>query len=223
MVRFNLGPMSYLVASFFHDLSKALSPGKPAIRTLQQLLLERRPERQKIYSLPADASAHAALMVMLKEHISVVTVTEPSSGHPLGLLTQGDYMRRVAAPERPARITPLRSVMTPIGQTAYCFPDNTIGDGLETLAVVGAHHIPVMTDLPENGGQLLGVVSQDELLGLTRALKAARAQKAADRVKYYSQGPPDGDLASDGYATDSLPVSPSAGLASAVPELPRLR
>ena len=187
MVRFNVGPLTYLLASFVHDIKRALSPSKDAKAaiTLRQLVASRRPERQQIYALPANASAHAALLLMLKEHISVVAVLDPLTKAPLGVLTQGDFLRRVAAPEKSAHATALRAVMTPIEQTAYCFPDQSVDDGLETLAVVGAHHIPVMTDEPP-AGILLGILSQDELLGLTRDVRDARARQAGARVRYYN-------------------------------------
>lgn len=120
--------------------------------------------------------------MILKEHISVVAVTDPSTGGPLGIFTTGDYLRRIAAPELCAHATSLGSVMTPIAKTAYAFEENTTDDALEILAAVGAHHIPVMSDVPEAGGEILGILSQDELLGLTRAVREARSRKLGDQT-----------------------------------------
>jgi hypothetical protein len=79
------------------------------------------------------------------------------------------------------------AVATPLPATAYCFAHQSVMSGLETLAVVGAHHLPVVEDDPPHG-RLLGVLAQEELLGLTRELRAARAAAAGPVHRWSSSG-----------------------------------
>lgn len=207
----NLGPVGYLAASVVHDALKALRRGgraPPSAFTLRQLLERRRPERRRLYALPADAPALDALALMLAEHVSCVAVTRPGGGRGgdvvVGVLSQGDYLRRVAAPERSARATALGAVMTPIERTAYCYPDTTVDDGLATLAVARCHHLPVLTGDPVGHPPpaVLGILSQDELLGLTREVRDERAQAAVTGagLRWYGGGD-NGGGATTGDAT----------------------
>jgi len=173
----------YLLAAGLHDAWKAVQAkvmgagggGGPGALRVRDVIAARRAERQRTYSLPADASAHDALTLMLAEGVTAVVVEE--SGAPAGLFTQNDFLRRVAMPELPARASRLRELMTPLARTTYVLPDNDIPTCLAALAAANVHHLPVFTDTPP-AGTLVGVVSLPELLGLSRELRDAHAAMA---------------------------------------------
>lgn len=169
-------PQAYLWASKLHEFYRALRP-VPDVATVGKVLGARPPHRRgQLYSLPAAASAHDALALMLKENITAVLVQQGSTY--AGLFTQHDYLQRVGLPELPARDTPVHRVATPIDKVAYVFIDNTIESALEIMAVMGCHHLAVLDELPTAGGTVVAITSQDELLGLTGALRDSRRAAA---------------------------------------------
>jgi CBS domain-containing protein len=103
---------------------------------------------------------------MLDHEITALVVADDTDQAPLGLLTMTDYLKKVALAERPARTTSTGSIMTEMARTAFVFEDNDAESALYTMATVGCHHLPVLTDHPPTG-QLVGVVSLPELMGLT--------------------------------------------------------
>lgn len=142
--------------------------------TIGDVIASRRKDRQRIYALPHDATAHDALKMMLAERITAVVVTRNLS--PVGLLTQMDFLQRVALPELTGRSTPLETVMTSFSspKLAYVFPGNSVTSSKELMAFTNCHHLPVFTEAPPTG-TLLAVVSLDELVGLNKTLRESRA------------------------------------------------
>jgi len=81
---------------------------------------------------------------MLGNNITAVAVLDPTSLWVKGILTQTDYLRKVALPEGDARATSCASIMTPIQHTAYVLPDNDVESCLAVMAELKVHHLPVL-------------------------------------------------------------------------------
>jgi CBS domain-containing protein len=212
--RMKLTANIYVGASRAYALLRAILPRAATPRRVADVLAERRVERQVIYSLPATASAYDALATMLDHGITVVVLSGPD-GSPLGLLTQSDYLRRVALAELAPRATPAADVMTPLQQCAYVFKGNDVDSALHAMAVAGCHHLPVFDDLPPSG-RMVAVVSLAELAGLTRSrLQASRARRSGDvlggdSVRYVK----------DGAANSAAMQVPAQGAGSGHPDPP---
>ena len=110
----------------------------------------------------ADAAA-----TMATERVSCLLIPTPAG---LGILTDRDLRTRIVA-ARGTFDTPVADVAT---FPARCLPAATLaGDALLTMFAEGVHHFPVEGP----GGELLGVVTDTDLMGLGRhtpfALKSA--------------------------------------------------
>jgi CBS domain-containing protein len=134
-------------------------------------------------------TVYSALSLMLENHISCVAVlTEQATPPPslCGMLTLSDYLRRVALPRRDPDGVVCRDVMTPASEIAYVFAGNSVDSCLAIMAQARCHHLPVFTEDPGTRGELLGVVSMEELLGLTaevRERSSGALSLAMDRLR----------------------------------------
>lgn len=81
---------------------------------------------------------------MLQNNITAVAVLDPTSMWVKGILTQTDYLRKVALPEGDPQATSCASIMTPIQHTAYVLPDNDVESCLSVMAELKVHHLPVL-------------------------------------------------------------------------------
>ncbi|MGZ8619479.1 MAG: putative nucleotidyltransferase substrate binding domain-containing protein [Actinomycetota bacterium] len=108
-----------------------------------------------------------AATTMAAERVSSLLIPTPAG---LGILTDRDLRTRVVA-ARGAFDTPVADVAT---FPARCLPADTLaGDALLAMFAEGVHHFPVQG----SGGEILGVVTDTDLMGLGRhtpfALKSA--------------------------------------------------
>jgi len=104
----------------------------------------------EVHALPADASVYDAIQSMVRHNIGSVVVME--EGELAGIFTERDVLRRVAIPERPARLTPLREVMT--AHLVCVEPDTTIDDCMALMTRERIRHLPVVRE-----GRIAGVIS----------------------------------------------------------------
>ncbi len=81
---------------------------------------------------------------MLQNNVTAVAVLDPTSMWVKGILTQTDFLRKVALPEGDAQAITCASIMTPIRQTAYVLPDNDVESCLSVMAELKVHHLPVL-------------------------------------------------------------------------------
>jgi CBS domain-containing protein len=103
---------AYMAVSTAHGLLRRLFPAPPRL-TLAGVLAARRPERRRVYRLPAStSSSHDVLRLMLEEEVTAV-VLDDEAGTPAAIMTTSDFLRRVALPLRDPARTPAVEVATP--------------------------------------------------------------------------------------------------------------
>ena len=139
--------------------------------------------RQVITISPADTVLHA-IKIMLEHRISGLPVTD-ASGHLIGMVTEGDFLRRSeTATERkrprwlevvmsPGRLADqyvlahgrtVREIMTPDVQTVT--PDTPLADVVQLMEQQKIKRVPVTV-----GEQLVGLITRADLVGaLAKAL-----------------------------------------------------
>eukprot|EP01138_Halocafeteria_seosinensis_P012782 gb/GECG01013058.1/.p1 GENE.gb/GECG01013058.1/~~gb/GECG01013058.1/.p1 ORF type:complete len:243 (+),score=22.54 gb/GECG01013058.1/:1-729(+) len=178
-----LGPRAYLWGS------KAYNKLRPwLVRTSEEneqlrvrdVLENRRPERQRIFSLQEDNTAYDALCQMLEHRISCVVVQKGDNVR--GILTETDYLVKVAVRERNHRLVRCEDIMTPVNKTAYVLLDNTVESCMSIMAEMNCHHLPVLSLEAEGAMQLEGVVSLPELSGLTKEQKERNRKRLYERL-----------------------------------------
>ncbi|MEO5616153.1 MAG: CBS domain-containing protein [Candidatus Eisenbacteria bacterium] len=109
----------------------------------------------QVHTLSADASVYAAVQRMVEHNIGSLVVLD--DGEIAGIFTERDYLRRVSLPERPARLTPLRDVMT---ASIVCVgPDSSVQECMAMMTRERIRHLPVV-----RGAELVGVISIGDLV-----------------------------------------------------------
>lgn len=125
-------------------------PSKPGRRIAEMV------QSGRIVQLPETASVREASVLMAKERVGAIMVTEGS--RLLGVFTERDALNRVLAQGRSPDETPLAQVMT--RSPAAISPDMSAIDALRLMRDGGFRHLPVAVD-----GDLVGVVSLRDFVG----------------------------------------------------------
>jgi CBS domain-containing protein len=157
----------------FHDfctrrIASLLEESQRAVQSEYALALDdesrfRRPLASLVHRAPLSVLAVTpladALAAMQEARVGSVVVTDDAM-RPIGILTLKDVLARVTLASAPLA-TPIAEVMTP--DPATLSGDAAVSDALLTMARLGIHHIPLVTD-----GRLSGVISEKDVFALRR-------------------------------------------------------
>lgn len=90
----------------------------------------------------------------------------------VGIITERDVLRAVAAGENPASVRVSEVMTTDVITTS---PDTSVRDAARTMAQHWIRHLPVV-----EGSQLVGVISQRDITGVFAALVHVSGEPAID-------------------------------------------
>ena len=108
-----------------------------------------------VLTIDADASVLDAVARMVEENVGSLLVTE--EGEIAGIVTERDYLRRVALEERDERETPVREIMS--APLIVVSPETTIDECMALMTDRRIRHLPVAV-----GGDVVGLVSIGDLV-----------------------------------------------------------
>jgi CBS domain-containing protein len=104
-----------------------------------------------VLGVDASATVYEAVAKMVEANVGALLVYE---GEMLaGIVTERDYLRRVAVQGRDERTTPVREVMT--RELVYVGPEASIDECMAVMTERRIRHLPVLGDERE----VLGIVS----------------------------------------------------------------
>ena len=104
-----------------------------------------------VLGIEGSATVHEAVARMVEANIGALLVYE--SGALAGIVTERDYLRRVAVEGRDERTTPVREIMS--RELVYVGPDATVDECMAVMTERRIRHLPVVGD----GREVLGIVS----------------------------------------------------------------
>lgn len=128
------------------------------------------------WSVEAGDSVYDAIGRMAEKQIGALIVFSEGS-RLAGILTERDYSRKVILQGRSSRTTAVGEIMTPSPVTATL--DQTVEDGLRTMAEHGVHHLPVM-----DGPVVVGIVSVGDFVKSILMMQA----HTIDQLHHYISG-----------------------------------
>jgi CBS domain-containing protein len=108
-----------------------------------------------VHAIEPDASVQDAVVMMVEANVGSLLVM--TGGEVVGILTERDYLRRVALSERPQRTIAVSEVMT--SPVVTVTSDTGIEQCLELMTERRFRHLAVVDD-----GALTGVVSIGDLV-----------------------------------------------------------
>ena len=121
-------------------------------RLLAEILRRRSPV---VHVHTPDQTVADAIRTMSDHHVGVVLIVE--SSRLVGVFSERDLLRRVAARGLEFAKTRLRAVMTAEPVTAT--PDEDRGKAIEKMRSVGCRHLPILFE-----GQIIDTISIRDLL-----------------------------------------------------------
>ena len=100
--------------------------------------------------------------MMVEGNVGSLLVTE--DGRLAGIVTERDYLRRVAIVGRDERTTPVREIMS--APIVYTTPESTIDECMAVMTERRIRHLPVLVESRDGAGSkdVAGVVSIGDLV-----------------------------------------------------------
>jgi CBS domain-containing protein len=130
----------------------------------------------RVHTISPDATVYEAIERMVERNVGSLIVTY-SDGPPLGIVTERDYLKKVALLGRTSRETAVREIMTPAVLTV-CFSDD-VDYCLGLMTEHRVRHLPVVVR-----GKLGGIVSLGDLV----KHKLVSQRFEIDQLTLYIQG-----------------------------------
>ncbi len=116
-----------------------------------------------------------AIRTMVQHNVGALVVME--DGQPCGILTERDYLRRVALEGRASKSTFVQEIMTP--RLIYVEPQTKAEDCMNLMTRHRIRHLVVLRD-----GKLSGIVSIGDIVKHVAAERAG----TIDQLTHYIQG-----------------------------------
>jgi signal-transduction protein with cAMP-binding, CBS, and nucleotidyltransferase domain len=130
----------------------------------------------RIHTISPDATVYEAIERMVDRNVGSLIVTY-SDGPPLGIVTERDYLKKVALLGRTSRATAVREIMSPAVMSVGLRDDVDYCLGMMTEYRV--RHLPVVAR-----GKLIGIVSVGDLV----KYKLGAQRFEIDQMTLYIQG-----------------------------------
>lgn len=128
------------------------------IATSARTLLEHK--GRDIWTISPEATVFEAIQCMAEKNIGALPVVE--SGRLVGILSERDYMSKVAIKGRSSKETAVRDIM--VRDVVTVHPGQTVSECMSLVTERRVRHLPVVED-----GALLGMVSIGDLVRWTLA------------------------------------------------------
>lgn len=110
----------------------------------------------EVLSIDGDATVFDAIKRMVEANVGSLLVFE--GGRLAGIVTERDYLRRVALEGRTEKETAVREIMT--APLVYVTPDTTLDECMAVVTERRIRHLPVL----DADREVLGVVSIGDLV-----------------------------------------------------------
>ena len=126
-----------------------------------------------VFEIDANASVFEAVQRMVEMNIGSLLVTD--GGEITGIVTERDYLRRVALEGRTDKETPVREIMS--SPLIVVTPDTTIDECMALMTDRRIRHLPVVDD-----GKVVGVVSIGDLVKFKSKQQSFEIQYLTDYI-----------------------------------------
>jgi len=126
-----------------------------------------------VISVDHEATVYANVKAMVDANVGAVLVTDGDAV--TGIFTERDFLRRVAAEERPPRETRVRDVMT--SPVIVVNPETSVEEVMALMSDRRIRHAPVMGD-----GGVVGMISIGDLVNFQSRQQTFQLQYLQDYI-----------------------------------------
>ena len=110
--------------------------------------------KENVISLESDMTVKDAAVKMKARNVGCVIVTKQDA--PIGIITERDFVTRIAANEKTFS-SPLSEVMS--SPLTVIGPDETVWEAAEMMKTKGIHKVPV-----QEGNKVVGIITTTDLV-----------------------------------------------------------
>jgi len=125
-----------------------------------------------VASLDSTSMIKEAAKLMDNKNIGCVVVTQEN--FPVGIITERDFVRRVASKEK-SLTSPLKDVMS--SPLITIDPDETVWEAAESMKVNNIHKLPVIKD-----NKILGIITTSDLVEICSVGSDSEMRRICDQI-----------------------------------------
>ena len=127
---------------------------------------------KNVLTVDKSTSLQDAALNMKKSSVGCVIVTEDSK--PVGIVTERDFVTRIAAEGRPL-FTEISEVMT--SPLITIDPEETIWEASEAMKEKGIHKLPV-----KENEQIIGIITTTDIVKISSVGSDSQMRKICDQI-----------------------------------------
>jgi len=125
----------------------------PSMARVSELL---RRKGNDVLKIEGSETVFEALKMVVERNVGSILVTD--GGKVVGIMTERDYLRKIAILGRTSHDTLVREIMT--SPLVYVTPDTSVEECMAVMTERRIRHVPVFAD----GRELVGIVSIGDLV-----------------------------------------------------------
>ena len=125
-----------------------------------------------IATLDSSSMIKDAAKLMDEKNIGCVIVTE--NNQPVGILTERDFVKRIASKEKPLT-SPLKDVMS--SPLISIDPDETVWEAAEEMKVNNIHKLPVIKE-----NKITGIITTSDLIQICSVGSDSEMRRICDEI-----------------------------------------
>lgn len=126
----------------------------------------------KVATLDTSSMIKDAAKLMDEKNIGCVIVTQKDK--PVGILTERDFVRRIASKEKPLT-SPLEEVMS--SPLISIDPDETVWEAAEQMKVKNIHKLPVI-----DNDKVVGIITTSDLVEICSVGSDSEMRRICDEI-----------------------------------------
>jgi len=126
-----------------------------------------------VLQIDGDATVFDAITKMVEANVGSLLVAD--GGEIVGIVTERDYLRRVALEGRTERETPVRDIMT--SPLYVATPETAIDECMALMTDRRIRHVPIV-----DGGEVVGIVSIGDLVKFISKQQAFEIKYLTDYI-----------------------------------------
>lgn len=125
-----------------------------------------------VAALDSSSMIKGAAKLMDEKNIGCVIVTE--NNMPIGILTERDFVKRIASKEKPLA-SPLKEVMS--SPLISIDPDETVWEAAEEMKVNNIHKLPVIKE-----NKITGIITTSDLVEICSVGSDSEMRRICDEI-----------------------------------------
>ena len=126
----------------------------------------------KVAALDSSSMIKDAAKLMDDKNIGCIIVTRKEL--PIGILTERDFVRRIASKEKPL-ISPIEEVMS--SPLISIDPNETVWEAAEKMKINNIHKLPVLQD-----NKIIGIITTSDLVEICSVGSDSEMRKICDDI-----------------------------------------